>query len=238
MSARKRESAQGAAPAPRTARRLAWPGDPDGLTAADVDFEALAHVLANTCRFGGRTTQYHSLAAHAVVLSEEIEALEGLSGEDRRRLALHALIASAPSAWLRGEPAGSQRAAERGGWLGSGIERAVREAAGLAPVLAEEHAELLRFVVRMTDAAERRDLAGADAGEGVAFPPLKRRIRSHAPGRAARLWLARFRALATPPRGEGAGAAGRSNDGDSDGTRGQATKGTETGGGEAGQATA
>ena len=177
--------------------RLAWPGDSEGITAADIDFEALAHVLANTCRFGGRTRQYHSLAAHAVIASEEVEALDGLEAGERRELALHALIADAPSAWLRGEPSSSQRTAK----LATAIERAVREAAGLDPVLEEDSAEMLRFVFRMTAAAERRDLADADAGPGAAFPPLRRRIRAVGPGRAAKLWLARFRALKGPPRG-------------------------------------
>ena len=64
-------------------------------------------MLANTCRRGGCLRQYHSVAAHAVIVSEEIEALDGLGEEDRRRLALHALIANAPSAWLRGRVADS-----------------------------------------------------------------------------------------------------------------------------------
>ena len=181
-------------------RPLNWPGDPETVTAADIDFEALAHVLANTCRRGGYCRQYHSLAAHAVVLSEEIEALDGLGDEDRRRLALHALIADAPSAWLRGAAPGSQRAAERTGRLATGIHAAVREAAGLDAVLEEEQAELLRFVTRMAAAAERRDLleGNTPAGAGVAFPPLKRRIRSLPPNKAAEAWLARFRALAGP----------------------------------------
>ena len=209
----------------RAERALRWPGDPEGIAPGDIDFIALAHVLANTCRFGGRTTSYHSLAAHAVIASEEIEALDGLDAEERRRLALHALIANAPSAWLRGEGlevrAGSQRAAEPGsrsgpgrtGRLAAGIERAVREAAGLDPVLDDGQAELLRFIARMTSAAERRDLVGADVpGEaGAAFPPLKRRIRPLPPGRAAKAWLARFRALGKPPGGDAAG----SGDGDS-----------------------
>ena len=135
------------------ARRLRWPGDPDGIAAADIDFEALAHVLANSCRWGGRTRRYHSLAAHAVVVSEEIEALDGLADEDRRALALHALLADAPVAWLRGAPGASQRAAERMGRLAAGVERAVRAAAGLDAVLGDEQAELLRFVARMADAA-------------------------------------------------------------------------------------
>ncbi len=181
-------------------RPLNWPDDPETVTAADIDFEALAHVLANTCRRGGCLRQYHSVAAHAVVVSEEIEALDGLGDEDRRRLALHALIANAPSAWLRGRLPDSQRAADRSGKLATGIETAVREAAGLDAVIDEEQAELLRFVTRMAAAAESRDLLGGDApaGAGVAFPPLKRRIRSFPPDKAAAAWLARFRTLAGP----------------------------------------
>ena len=183
-----------------TARRpLNWPDDPETVTAADIDFEAVAHVLANTCRRGGCTRHYHSLAAHAVIVSKEIEALDGLGEEDRRTLGLHALIANAPSAWLRGRLPDSQRAAERAGKLATGIETAVREAAGLDTVLNEEQAELLRFVTRMAAAAERRDIMeDAPAGAGVAFPPLKRRIRSIPPDKAAEAWLDRFQALAGP----------------------------------------
>ena len=195
-------------------RPLSWPGDPESVTAADIDFEALAHVLANTCRRGGCMRGYHSVAAHALVVSEEIEALDGLEDRDRRTLAFHALVADAPSAWLRGAAPGSQRAAERTGRLATAIEAAVREAAGLDAVLEEEPAELLRFVTRMAAAAERRDLLDGDApaGAGVAFPPLKRRIRPVPPDKAAEAWLARFRALAgdreAPRRGGSGGNKG------------------------------
>ena len=153
-------------------RPLNWPDDPETVTAADIDFEALAHVLANTCRRGGCMRGFHSVAAQAVIVSEEIEALDGLGDEDRRRLALHALVANAPSAWLRGWLPDSQRAAERAGKLATGIETAVREAAGLDAVLEEEHAELLRFVTRMAAAAESRDLLDGNrpAGAGVGLP--------------------------------------------------------------------
>ena len=193
-------------PAP-SGRALNWPDDPETVTAADVDFEALAHVLANTCRRGGRCRQYHSLAAHAVIVSEEIEALDGLGPEDRRSLALHGLLAGAASAWFRGERAGSARAAERTARQASRIEAALREAAGLDAALGEEQVELLRFVERMAAAAESRDLLedGGKAGSGIAFPPLKRRIRGITPDKAAQAWLARFRALAGEPRGIGSG---------------------------------
>ena len=197
-------------------RPLNWPDDPETVTAADIDFEALAHVLANTCRRGGCMRGYHSVAAHAAIVSEEIEALDGLSEGDRRTLALHALLAPAPSAWLRGRLPDSQRAAERVGKLASGIEAAVREAAGLDAVLDEEHGELLRFVTRMAASAERRDLldGNAAANAGVAFPPLKRRIRSIMPDKAAEAWLARFRALAGPEEERRKrGTAGAASDG-------------------------
>ena len=192
-----------------TERPLNWPEDPENVTPADIDFEALAHVLANTCRQGGRCRHYHSLAAHAVIVSEEIEGLDGLGSEDRRTLALHALLGGAASAWLRGERAGSGRAAERTARLAAGIERSVREAAGLGAALEEEHAELLRFVARMAGAAESRDLLGGETSAGVAFPPLKRRIRPLAPERAAEAWLSRFRALGGDARGTGNGAGTR-----------------------------
>ena len=211
MSTRRTIHAQttGAAHGAGGERKLAWPGDPEALSAAGVDFEALAYVLANTCRWGGRTRRYHSLAAHAVIASEEVEALDGLGDEERRLLALHALLAVAPSAWLPRENGALRRAAERKRRLFGGILRAVREAAGLDPDLSGEREELLRFVFRMVAAAEGRDLsdAGAAVSEVAPFPPLKRRLRPVGPGRAARLWLGRFRALTAPPGDAGAGRA-------------------------------
>ena len=207
--------------AARESRALVWPGDPESVTAADIDFEALAHVLANHCRRSGHLRHYHSLAAHAVRLSEEIEALDGLDAQARRRLALHALLSGAASAWFRGEGTGSARAADRTAKLGSGIERSVREAAGLEAAPDDEQAELLRFVSRMAAAAESRDLMGAGepSGAGIAFPPLKRRIRPMAPERAAAAWLERLRSLAGPDAGRpkaanGGGAGGSGADPD------------------------
>ena len=184
-----------------------WPGDPAGLTAAGIDFEALAHVLANTCRWGGKTRRFYSVAQRAVVASEAIEALDGLAPEERRTLALRALLADARIAWLGDPEAGgstSARAAERHRRDGAAIDRAVLKATGLEGAPMPEQDDLLRFVARMTDAAERRDLpeAAIPEGGGVAFPPLKRRIRPVEAGKAARLWLERLRALGTPPPGE------------------------------------
>ena len=181
-------------------RPLNWPGDPELLTADAVDFEALAHVLANTCRRGGRLRRFHSVATHVVLMSEAVETLGQPGTGDSRAVALYALLADASIAWLGAESASSQRGTERFQRLRGAVDRAVREAAGLDAKPSPEQAELLRFVARMCEAAEDRDLPGArdGAAPAVAFPPLKRRIRTVEPDRAARLWLDRFRDLIEP----------------------------------------
>ena len=198
---RRRRTAAPSGPQP------AWPGDSEHVEAGGVDFEAVAHVLANTCRWGGRTRRFLSLAQHALTASEEIEALDGIADGDRRSLALYALLADARAAWLgdgEGESPASARAAARTRTHGETIDRVVRKAAGLDPEPPEEWAEVLRFVDRMTDAAERRDL-GAGA-VGFPFPPLRRAIRPLAPEAAAERWLARLRKLGGDGN-DGGGAA-------------------------------
>ena len=195
---RRRRTAAPSGPEP------AWPGDPEQVEDGDVDFEAIAHVLANTCRWGGRTRRYLSLAQHALTVSEEIEALDGIADDGRRMLALYALLADAGAAWLGegGHPA-SARAAAQARTLGGRIDRAVREAARLDPEPPEEWGEVLRFVARMTDATERRDLG---VGTGCSpFPPLRRTVRPLAPEAAAERWLARLHELSA---GRGDGGSG------------------------------
>ena len=182
-------------------RCLDWPGDAESLTAEAVDFEALAHVLANTCRRGGRLRRFHSLAAHAVLVSEAVGNLCEREAGDGRTMALHALLADASVAWLGAETTASQRGAERFKRLREAVDRAVREAAGLRGELSAEQSELLRFVARMAEGAEDRDIPGARGGAApaVSFPPLPGRIRTVEPGRAATLWLDRLRDLGGVP---------------------------------------
>ena len=184
---RRRRSTSTEAPPPR------WPGNPELMEAGNIDLEAIAHVLANTCRRGGRARRFFSLARYALVMSEEAEALEGIAGEDRRALALHALLTNARAAWL-GDETGDLPASARAKAHGEKIDRAVREAAGLDPELSEEWSEVLRLVALMTESAERSDLGVG--GAGFIFPPLRRTVRPLAPEAAAKRWLARFRELA------------------------------------------
>ena len=93
--------------APPAGPQPAWPADAEHVEAGDVDFEAIAHMLANTCRWGGRSRRFLSLAQHALTASEEIEALDGIADEDRRALALHGLLGCARAAWLGDEDAAS-----------------------------------------------------------------------------------------------------------------------------------
>ena len=203
------------------ARPLNWPGDPESLTADAVDFEALAHVLANTCRRGSQLRRFHSLAAHAVLVSEAIEDLGGPEAGESRTVALHALLADASVAWLGAEAAESQRAAERLKRLREIVDRAVREAAGLHGEPSPEEAELLRFVLRMAEAAEDRDIPGARDGvaSAVFFPPLRGRIRTVEPDRAAKLWLDRLRKLRGPSDGAVAPSAEESGNGSDSASR-------------------
>ena len=54
---RRRRDAADMGPQPR------WPGNPESVEASAVDFDAIAHLLANTCRWGGRTRRYISFAS-------------------------------------------------------------------------------------------------------------------------------------------------------------------------------
>ena len=103
---RRRQAAVPSGPQP------AWPGDPEHVEAGGVDFEAVAHVLANTCRWGGRTRRFLSLAQHALTASEEAETLDGVADGERHALALHALLANASAAWL-GDGGGAEAASSR-----------------------------------------------------------------------------------------------------------------------------
>ena len=201
MNAKKKPSTQGAGAAGE--KPLAWPGDPESLTPEDVDFEAVAHVLANTCRRGGRLRRYHSIAAHGVAMSEAIEDLAATTGGDVREAALLALLHEAAVAWLGPGAAPYRRQADRPGRLAAKVERAVREAAGLEAEPKAKQVELLCFIARMAEAAEARDLSGPEENDALLFPPLDRRIRPIPPARAAKLWLERLNDLGRPP-----GAAG------------------------------
>jgi len=203
-------------------RMPGWPGDVAGMQTDDVDFEALSHVLGNTCCWGGQTRRFYSLAQRTVTVSGAVENLGGMTGEVRRVLSLHALLAEAWRAWLRddsiaGLPA---KASDKRGRDVAAVQRTILEAAGVEPDLPVSWAQALGLTQRMAEAAAYRDLSGAGLAlrtGGPLFPPLKERVRPLAPDRAARQWLERFEALRAPGGGQSPGSGqspgGEANDG-------------------------
>ena len=179
-----------------------WPGDTAAIEPEAVDFRALGHVLANTCCWGGRTRRYYSLAQHALTVCAAAQGLGGLEDGDRRRLALHALLADAWRAWLA-EPAGtagSAKSLEKHVREREAVQRTVYEAAGVETELPESWSQALGLTRRMAEAALVRDLAdaGIDRGArraGPLFPPLKERTRPLRPDKAAERWIETFEGL-------------------------------------------
>lgn len=196
-------------------RTIRWPGDPAGLTPEAVDFEAVAHVLGNTCSWGGRTPRFHSLAQHAVTVCTAAQALGGMDDEDGRSLVLHALLADAWRAWLPepGGADGSAKAMDKHKREREAVQRAVLEAAGAPAVLPESWDRALELTRLRVEATLVRDLAGGDMDRGAQrggplFPPLKKRTSPMRPDVAAKRWIEALRAAEACAPESGAQAPG------------------------------
>ena len=182
-------------------RTIRWPGDPAGLTPGAVDFEAVAHVLGNTCCWGGRTVRFYSLAQHAVTVCTAVQALGGMDDENGRSLALHALLGDAWRAWLP-EPSGtdaSAKAMEKHARERDAVQRAVLEAVGAPAALPQSWDRALELTRLRVEATLVRDLAGGDVDRvaqrgGPLFPPLKKRTAPMRPDVTAKRWLEALRA--------------------------------------------
>ena len=144
-----------------------------------MDLEAFAEAMAHTNRWEGGEGPVPGAAA----VDGLLVGLGGLSGEDRRTLALHALLSETV-------PAG----------LGTAVTEAVLARAGLDPRVPAVWVQVLRLIRRMADSTVRRDLPGAGPVGESSFPALERRIGQMDPAAAARLWLARYEALRTPEK--------------------------------------
>ena len=208
-------------------RTLRWPGDPARLTVEGVDFEAVAHVLANTCCWGGRSRRFYSLAQYAVTVSVAAQRLGGMSGKHLNELGLHALLIDAWRAWYRDEAAagGSETRPDRARRVVAAVHRTVLEAAGVEPEPPGSWTQALQLTQRMVEAAVRRDLAdaGIDPGtrdSGPLFPAAKERVRPLPPDGAAKRWLERFEALRALGSGQSLGSAPAPGGGANDGSGG------------------
>ena len=196
-------------------RTIRWPGHPKGLTPEAVDFEAVAHVLGNTCCWGGRTLRFHSLAQHAVTVCTAVQALGGMDDEDGRSLVLHALLADAWRAWLPepGGADGSAKAMDKHKREREAVQRAVLEAAGVPAKLPQSWDRALELTRLRVEATLVRDLAGGDVDRvaqrgGPLFPPLKKRTSPMRPDVAAKRWLEALRTAALRAAESGAPGSG------------------------------
>ena len=175
------------------AQRLSGLGK-TGLRTLDV--ETLAQVFATVFGWNGAAHDRaaHDRAAHgsaaqgeatregppprgAAEFERRLRRLGQLGDEERRRLALYALLGEAVTAGL-------------------GIDEgeAVLTAAGLDPRISKPWADSLGAVWRMAESAVRRDVSGTGA-ERPAFPALKEKIEPLDREAAARSWLERYKTL-------------------------------------------
>ena len=182
-------------------RTIRWPGDPAELTPEAVDFEAVAHVLGNTCCWGGRTVRFYSLAQHAVTVCTAVQVLGGMDDENGRALALHALLGDAWRAWLpdRTGADASAKAMDKHKRERDAVQRSVLEAAGAPAALPQSWDRALELTRLRVEATLVRDLAGADVDRvaqrgGPLFPPLRKRTAPMRPDVAAKRWLEALRA--------------------------------------------
>lgn len=58
----------------------------------DVDVDEIAHALSNTCRFGGHSSSFYSVAEHCIIMAQLILESQGDCTECGRKLALSGLL--------------------------------------------------------------------------------------------------------------------------------------------------
>ena len=95
-----RTAVPGPTPVP-VLQALSWGAESPLLPSGEVDVEALARGLARVEHHGGRRRKPYTRAQHAVVVSEAIDTLAGLSLPERRVLAMHAWLTEIRRSELR-----------------------------------------------------------------------------------------------------------------------------------------
>lgn len=156
--------------------------DPDCIT-----IQAIAHALANTCRFGGHTSSFYSVAEHCVRVA--------LSGYVPRWLQFDALMHDAAEAFVGDIPTPLKHLLPEF----RAIERRIEAAIELKFGCYEMHHDLVKKADLVLLATERRDLMPDThyRWEAIAgIEPLASPIHPLAPASAREMFLRAFKKYA------------------------------------------
>lgn len=165
-------------------RRRFWPLDP---RAEDVTIADIAHALSNTCRFGGHTRDFYSVAQHCGVVSSLVA--------DDPRLRLPALLHDAAEAYLCDMPRPIKRQPEFAELkkIEARIEVVIAEKFGIDPAML--HHPDIKKADLVALATEARDLMDVTPNPGETWglePPAPFKIAPMDPKSAKSEFLAAF----------------------------------------------
>lgn len=153
--------------------------------ASVIVIEDIAHALANTCRFGGHTRDFYSVAQHCVMASYLVPEADRFA----------ALMHDAAEAYVGDIPTPLKQLLPEFKRIEKRIEAAILNRFGLPEVMpvSVKRADLIMLATEQRDLMPPHD----DVWEMIRdVEPMKHRIRAWTPALAYECFLSRFRRLA------------------------------------------